>query len=128
MEGCEVTTVKDCADKCKIFVTTTGCKDTLTGNHFMMMKNNAIICNIGHFNHKIQVKWLKDNCKSKTNVNPKVDKFILANGKNLILMAEGRPINLPQLCLVRFLPQSGARPDRAMDQARAVHRGRTHAS
>jgi len=94
MEGYEVTTVEDCVERCNIFVTTTGCKDILTGKHFMMMKNDAIVCNIGHFDCEIQVKWLEDNCKQKTNIKPQVDKYTLANGKNLILLAEGRLVNL----------------------------------
>jgi len=94
MEGYEVTTVEDCVERCNIFVTTTGCKDILTGKHFMMMKNDAIVCNIGHFDCEIQVKWLEDNCKTKTNIKPQVDKFTLSNGKNLILLAEGRLVNL----------------------------------
>ena len=80
--------------RCNIFVTTTGCKDILTGKHFMMMKNDAIVCNIGHFDCEIQVKWLEENCKQKTNIKPQVDRFTLANGKNLILLAEGRLVNL----------------------------------
>ena len=55
MEGYEVTTVEDCVSKCNIFVTTTGCKDILTGKHFLRMKNDAIVCNIGHFDCEIQV-------------------------------------------------------------------------
>jgi len=94
MEGYEVTTVEDCVERCNIFVTTTGCKDILTGKHFMMMKNDAIVCNIGHFDCEIQVKWLEDNCKEKTNIKPQVDKYTLSNGKNLILLAEGRLVNL----------------------------------
>jgi len=94
MEGYEVTTVEDCIDRCNIFVTTTGCADILTGKHFMQMKNDAIICNIGHFDCEIQVKWLEDNCKLKTNIKPQVDKYTLQNGKNLILLAEGRLVNL----------------------------------
>jgi len=94
MEGYEVTTVEDCVERCNIFVTTTGCKDILTGKHFMMMKNDAIVCNIGHFDCEIQVKWLEDNCKQKTNIKPQVDKYTLSNGKNLILLAEGRLVNL----------------------------------
>ena len=54
--------------RCNIFVTTTGCKDILTGKHFMQMKNDAIVCNIGHFDCEIQVKWLEENCKQKTNI------------------------------------------------------------
>ena len=72
MEGYEVTTVEYCVQRCNIFVTTTGCKDILAGEHFMLMKNNTIIRNIGHFHCKIQV-----------------DKFTLSNGKNLILLAKG---------------------------------------
>merc|ERR1711920_582208 len=70
MEGYEVTTVEDAAPKCNIFVTTTGCKDIITGKHFEMMKNDAIVCNIGHFDCEIDVKWLEENCKVKTNIKP----------------------------------------------------------
>jgi len=94
MEGYEVTTVEEAVSKCNIFVTTTGCADILTGKHFMQMKNDAIVCNIGHFDCEIQVKWLEDNCKVKTNIKPQVDRYTLSNGKNLILLAEGRLVNL----------------------------------
>merc|ERR1711951_17772 len=94
MEGYEVTTVEDAVSRCNIFVTTTGCKDILVGKHFLQMKNDAIVCNIGHFDCEIQVKWLKDNCKAKTNIKPQVDKYTLSNGKNIILLAEGRLVNL----------------------------------
>jgi len=94
MEGYEVTTVEDCVSKCNIFVTTTGCKDILTAKHFVQMKNDAIVCNIGHFDCEIQVQWLEDNCKVKTNIKPQVDRYTLQNGKNLILLAEGRLVNL----------------------------------
>merc|ERR1712117_825800 len=93
-EGYEVTTVEDCVERCNIFVTTTGCKDILTGKHFMMMKNDAIVCNIGHFDCEIQVKWLEENCKLKVNIKPQVDRYTLQNGKNIILLAEGRLVNL----------------------------------
>merc|ERR1712226_546922 len=94
MEGYEVTTVEDCIDRCNIFVTTTGCADILTGKHFMQMKDDAIVCNIGHFDCEIQVAWLEENCRQKTNIKPQVDRYTLANGKNLILLAEGRLVNL----------------------------------
>merc|ERR1719391_2009701 len=94
MEGYEVTTVEDCIDRCNIFVTTTGCADILTGKHFMQMKDDAIVCNIGHFDCEIQVKWLEENCRTKTNIKPQVDRFTLKNGKNIILLAEGRLVNL----------------------------------
>merc|ERR1712192_289174 len=57
--------------------------DILTGKHFMAMKNDAIVCNIGHFDCEIQVKWLEENCKQKTNIKPQVDRYTLQNGKNL---------------------------------------------
>merc|ERR1712110_929403 len=93
-EGFEVTTMDDAVSRCNIFVTTTGCKDIITGKHFMMMKNDAIVCNIGHFDCEIQVKWLEENAKLKINIKPQVDRFTLQNGKNLILLAEGRLVNL----------------------------------
>jgi len=94
MEGYEVTTVDDAVSRCNIFVTTTGCKDILTGKHFMQMKNDAIVCNIGHFDCEIQVKWLEENCKLKTNIKAQVDRYTLDNGRNILLLAEGRLVNL----------------------------------
>merc|ERR1712117_351590 len=78
-EGYEVTTVEDCVSRCNIFVTTTGCKDILTGKHFLQMKNDAIVCNI---DCEIEVKWLEQNCKLKTNIKPQVDRYTLQNSKN----------------------------------------------
>merc|ERR1711922_96571 len=94
MEGYEVTTVEDAVSRCNIFVTTTGCADILTGKHFLQMKNDVIVCNIGHFDCEIQVKWLEENAELKTNIKPQVDRFTLQNGKNIILLAEGRLVNL----------------------------------
>merc|ERR1712038_864120 len=89
-----VTTLDEAVTKANIFVTTTGCKDIITGKHFEAMKNDAIVCNIGHFDCEIQVKWLEENCRTKTNIKPQVDRFTLKNGKNIILLAEGRLVNL----------------------------------
>lgn len=94
MEGFEVTTIEEATPKCNIFVTTTGCKDIIVGKHFEMMKNDAIVCNIGHFDCEIDVKWIEENCAKKTNIKPQVDRFTLKNGKNVILLAEGRLVNL----------------------------------
>jgi len=94
MEGFEVTTIEEATPKCNIFVTTTGCKDIIVGKHFEMMKNDAIVCNIGHFDCEIDVKWIEDNCAKKTNIKPQVDRFTLKNGKNILLLAEGRLVNL----------------------------------
>merc|ERR1712165_382462 len=93
-EGFEVTTIEEAAPKCNIFVTTTGCKDIITGKHFEVMKNDAIVCNIGHFDCEIDVKWIEENCTKKTNIKPQVDRFTLKNGRNVILLAEGRLVNL----------------------------------
>lgn len=94
MEGFEVTTIEEAAPKCNIFVTTTGCKDIIVGKHFEMMKNDAIVCNIGHFDCEIDVKWIEENCAKKTNIKPQVDRFTMKNGRNVILLAEGRLVNL----------------------------------
>jgi len=94
MEGYEVCTLEDAVGRANIFVTTTGCKDIIQGKHFEAMKNDAIVCNIGHFDCEISVKWLEDNCAKKTNIKPQVDRFTLKNGKNIILLAEGRLVNL----------------------------------
>merc|ERR1712010_446529 len=93
-EGYEVTTIEDAVSRCNIFVTTTGCKDILTQKHFEAMKNDAIVCNIGHFDCGIDVKWIEENCTKKVNIKPQVDRFTLKNGKNIILLAEGRLVNL----------------------------------
>jgi len=99
MEGYEVTTIDDVLDKPEInrphiFVTTTGCKDIITGKHFEKMRNDTIVCNIGHFDCEIDVAWLEANCAQKTNIKPQVDRFTLKNGNNIILLAEGRLVNL----------------------------------
>merc|ERR1712218_78557 len=93
-EGYEVTTIEDCIDRNQIFVTTTGCKDIITGKHFERMRDDAIVCNIGDFDCEIDVKWLEENCAKKTNIKPQVDRFTMKNGKHIILLAEGRLVNL----------------------------------
>merc|ERR1712213_178528 len=93
-EGYEVTTIEDAVSRANIFVTTTGCKDIITGKHFEAMKNDAIVCNIGHFDCEIDVKWIEENCEKKTNIKPQVDRFTLKNGKNVFQLAEGRLVNL----------------------------------
>uniref|UniRef100_T1IQ52 adenosylhomocysteinase n=1 Tax=Strigamia maritima TaxID=126957 RepID=T1IQ52_STRMM len=85
MEGYEVTTMEEAASKAQVFVTTTGCKDIIRGEHFMKMRNDSIVCNIGHFDCEIDVPWLEKNA---------VDRFKLSNGNHIILLAEGRLVNL----------------------------------
>ncbi|CAL4125621.1 unnamed protein product, partial [Meganyctiphanes norvegica] len=94
-EGYQVTTMED-AIKCgaSVFVTTTGCRDILTGEHFNAMRDDSIVCNIGHFDIEIDVAWLEKNAAKKTNIKPQVDRFTMKNGRHIILLAEGRLVNL----------------------------------
>ncbi|XP_046404358.1 adenosylhomocysteinase [Ischnura elegans] len=94
MEGYQVTTMEEACSVGQIFVTTTGCKDIIRGEHFIKMPNDAIVCNIGHFDCEVQARWLEENAKSKVNIKPQVDRYLLANGRNIILLAEGRLVNL----------------------------------
>ncbi|KAL8294972.1 hypothetical protein RB597_008380 [Gaeumannomyces tritici] len=94
MAGYQVTTMEKAASVGQIFVTTTGCRDILVGKHFEAMPNDAIVCNIGHFDIEIDVAWLKANAKSVSNIKPQVDRYLLANGRHIILLAEGRLVNL----------------------------------
>jgi adenosylhomocysteinase len=95
MEGFEVTTLEDTLGRADIYVTTTGNKDIITIEHMAKMKDQAIICNIGHFDNEIQVdklNALKD--VTRTNIKPQVDKYTFKNGHSIFLLAEGRLVNL----------------------------------
>jgi len=94
MEGYQVTTMDEAAKLGNIFVTTTGCKDIITHHHFEQMKDNVICCNIGHFDVEIDVAWLNANAQEKINIKPQVDRYRLKNGKHIIILAEGRLVNL----------------------------------
>lgn len=94
MEGYEVTTMDEACKEGNIFVTTTGCVDIILGRHFEQMKDDAIVCNIGHFDVEIDVKWLNENAVEKVNIKPQVDRYWLKNGRRIILLAEGRLVNL----------------------------------
>lgn len=72
MEGYEVTTMDEAVKEARIFVTSTGCSDIITGDHFSQMLDDAVVCNIGHFDCEIQVKWLNDNCVNKDTIKPQV--------------------------------------------------------
>ncbi|MEC8885162.1 MAG: adenosylhomocysteinase, partial [Bacteroidota bacterium] len=81
-------------DKADIVITTTGNKDIVRGEHFEAMKDKTIVCNIGHFDNEIAVAWLNNNYgDSKVEIKPQVDKYTI-NGKDIILLAEGRLVNL----------------------------------
>jgi adenosylhomocysteinase len=94
MEGFEVTTMDFAVSEGNIFVTTTGCSSILTSVHFEKMKDDAIVCNIGHFDCEIDVAWLKANAAKRVNIKPQVDRFTMKSGNHIILLAEGRLVNL----------------------------------
>lgn len=93
MEGYQVMTMDEAAKIGDIFVTATGCCDVITGKHLEMMKDGAIVANIGHFDLEIEVAYLNSNAK-KINIKPQVDQYVMPNGKKLIVLAEGRLVNL----------------------------------
>ncbi|MCD6354615.1 MAG: adenosylhomocysteinase [Prolixibacteraceae bacterium] len=95
MEGFEVKTMEDALDEGNIFVTTTGNKDVITAEHMAGMNDQAIVCNIGHFDNEIQVAQLeKWNGITKTNIKPQLDKYTYKDGHSIFLLAEGRLVNL----------------------------------
>ncbi|PFX32316.1 adenosylhomocysteinase B-like [Stylophora pistillata] len=93
MEGYEVVTMEEAASQGQIFVTSTGCSGIITSEHFLKMRDDSIICNVGHFDCEIDVAWLNENCK-KDNIKPQVDRYTLPNGRHVILLADGRLVNL----------------------------------
>lgn len=95
MEGYEVTTMDDAASRGDIFVTCTGNYHVITGKHMEQMKDEAIVCNIGHFDNEIEMTYLEDTPGiSRINIKPQVDKWILKSGNSIIILAEGRLVNL----------------------------------
>jgi len=102
MEGYQVTTMEEAVEQGDIFVTTTGCRDVITGKHMLQMKNDAIVCNIGHFDLEIDIAWLEGEVKTgrvrKENIKPStvgaVDKFTFDDGHSILVLAEGRLVNL----------------------------------
>jgi len=94
MEGYEVTTMEEACQEGNIFVTTTGCESILMGRHFEQMKDDAIVCNIGHFDCEIDMAWLNANCADKVNIKPQVDRYRMKSGRHIIVLAEGRLVNL----------------------------------
>ena len=95
MEGYEVTTMEEALQEADIFVTATGNYHVISGKHMLAMKDEAIVCNIGHFDNEIDMSYLEtsSDCK-KINIKPQVDKWILPNGRAIIILAEGRLVNL----------------------------------
>jgi adenosylhomocysteinase len=94
MDGFEVKKMIDAVKEADIVVTATGNKDIIRGEHFEGMKDKAIVCNIGHFDNEIDVAWLNSNCSTKDEVKPQVDLYTMNSGNQIILLAEGRLVNL----------------------------------
>ena len=95
MEGYQVTTMEKAAAMGDIFVTATGCMNVIRPEHMKAMKDQAILCNIGHFDCEIDVAWLEKNPEIKeVNIKPQVDQFVFPDGKKLTLLARGRLVNL----------------------------------
>jgi len=92
MEGYEVVTMEDAAPRGDIFVTATGNVDVITLDHMRAMKNRAVVCNIGHFDSEIQIEALRNY--RWENVKPQVDEVVFPDGKRLIVLSEGRLVNL----------------------------------
>jgi adenosylhomocysteinase len=95
MEGFQITTIEDALHEGNIFVTTTGNKDIITVDHMAIMKDQAIVCNIGHFDNEIQVDALEGYPGiQKINIKPQVDQYVFPDGHSIFLLAEGRLVNL----------------------------------
>ncbi|NQU24668.1 MAG: adenosylhomocysteinase, partial [Candidatus Nealsonbacteria bacterium] len=95
MAGFEVTTMNDAAERGNIFVTATGCRDVILARHMRRMPNDAIVCNIGHFDLEIGVAGLNDlPGVTRVNIKPLVDRYTFPDGHSIILLAEGRLVNL----------------------------------
>ncbi len=95
MEGYEVKKMDDAVKEADIFVTTTGCRDIIISKHFQAMKDQAIVCNIGHFDCEIDMEWLNTKSGAKClEIKPQYDKYTFANGKEIYVLAEGRLVNL----------------------------------
>ncbi|MEK6249251.1 MAG: adenosylhomocysteinase, partial [Planctomycetales bacterium] len=95
MEGFQVTTMDEAASQGNIFVTTTGNRDIILGKHMAAMKNDAIVCNIGHFDLEIDIAWLNSQSDvQKVEVKPQVDHYTFPDGHSIIVLAQGRLVNL----------------------------------
>ncbi|MCH8922365.1 MAG: adenosylhomocysteinase [Planctomycetes bacterium] len=95
MEGFQVTTMEEAASIGNIFVTTTGNRDIIRGEHMRVMRNDAIVCNIGHFDLEIDMVWLNSQSDvTKVEVKPQVDRYTFPDGHSILILAEGRLVNL----------------------------------
>ena len=116
MEGFEVNTIESTLGKADIYVTTTGNKDIITLEHMRQMKDQAIVCNIGHFDNEIQVDKLNTSDAKRTNIKPQYDMFTFPGGKSVLILAEGRLLNLGCATGHPSFVMSGARAARSLDR------------
>uniref|UniRef100_A0A8L0DSY8 adenosylhomocysteinase n=1 Tax=Oncorhynchus mykiss TaxID=8022 RepID=A0A8L0DSY8_ONCMY len=114
VEGYEVTTMEEACKEGNIFVTTTGCEDILLGKHFEQMKDDSIVCNIGHFDCEIDLNWLNANSAEKINIKPQVDRYRMKSGRYIIVLAEGRLVNLG--CAIPGFVMSNSFTNQVLDQ------------
>ncbi len=135
LEGYEVTTMEDAAARGNIFVTATGNRDIITGEHMKVMPNDAIVCNIGHFDLEIDMAWLNGQKKvKKLEIKPQVDRYTFEDGHSIIILAEGRLVNLgcgdrPSVVRhVQFVHQPGAGTNRAVDRNEEISDRRPRAA
>ena len=94
MDGFTVMKMSKAAEIGDLFVTVTGCKDVITGDDMLRMKNGAIVCNAGHFDCEVDVRWLRENCESSWQARNNIMGYRLSNGRNVYALAEGRLVNL----------------------------------
>ncbi|KAF0985448.1 hypothetical protein HZS_483, partial [Henneguya salminicola] len=94
MDGYEVTTLDECVTRVDIFVTATGCSGIIAADNISKMKDNALLCNIGHFEIEMDTDWILENSIFHENLKPQVDRYTFPNGKSITLLAQGRLVNL----------------------------------
>ena len=127
MDGYQVTTLDDVVATADIFITATGCFDVITADHMAQMKHQAIVGNIGHFDNEIDMAGLaKRSDVTRVNIKPQVDEWVFADGHSIIVLSEGRLLNLgnatghPSFVMSNSFSQPDDRPDRAVHQDRPV--------
>jgi len=94
MEGFDVQTLDDVCHRANLIVTTTGCKGIVEAKHFEALPEDAIVCNIGHFDCEIDVPWIEEQCAEKVTIKPQVDRYTMKSGRHVIVLAAGRLVNL----------------------------------
>ena len=133
MEGYQVLTLEDVVETADIFITATGNRDVITLDHMKRMKDKAIVANIGHFDNEIDMAGLERSGARRNTIKPQFDEWIFDDGHSILVLAEGRLMNLgcatghPELRHVRELHQSGHGADRAARAGRVLFAGRPHA-